>query len=323
MLEEAHPLLSVSRLVVTFDLPRKGLLGRPTVLHAVRDVSLTLGSGRTLGIVGESGSGKSTLALALMRLVPIASGSVVLRGEDLTRLGGRALRDTRRRIQMIFQDPQSSLNPRLRVRDVIREPLDILAIGTAAERRRRVDELLDAVGLARAAGARFPHQFSGGQRQRIGIARALSTRPDLIVCDEPVSALDVAVQAQILNLLRDLQETFGLAYVFISHDLGVVQHMADDVAVMYLGRIVELASRSSFFSKPRHPYSIALLAAAPTMEHRTSPSGVPAGEPPSPINLPSGCAFASRCPLAQSPCRERAPELKDVGTGHKVACHLV
>jgi peptide/nickel transport system ATP-binding protein len=316
------PLLSIRDLDVQFDLPRKGLFGKSTVLKAVRGVSFDVGRGRTLGIVGESGSGKTTLALALMRLVPIASGSIMLGGDDLAQLGPKQLRDARRRIQMIFQDPQSSLNPRLRVRDIIREPLDILGLDTMASRNERVDELLEAVGLVPEMGSRFPHQFSGGQRQRIGIARALSTRPEVIVCDEPVSALDVAVQAQILNLLSDLQKSYGLTFVFISHDLGVIQHIADDIAVMYLGRIVEYAGRKSFFNAPRHPYSKALLAAAPTMERLTIGDHIPTGEPPSPFAVAAGCSFAGRCPSVQPKCLKFAPELMPIGDGHAVSCHF-
>lgn len=316
------PLLSVRDLDVQFDLPRKGLFSKPVVLKAVRGVSFDVGRGRTLGIVGESGSGKTTLALALMRLVPLASGSIMLDGDDLAQLDAKPLRDARRRIQMIFQDPQSSLNPRLRVRDIIREPLDILGLERMAIRNERVDELLQAVGLSPEMGSRFPHQFSGGQRQRIGIARALSTRPEVIVCDEPVSALDVAVQAQILNLLSDLQKSYGLTFVFISHDLGVIQHIADDIAVMYLGRIVEYAGRKSFFKAPRHPYSKALLAAAPTMERVAIEDHIPAGEPPSPFAVTTGCSFASRCPSVQPQCRAVAPELQPIDRGHTVSCHF-
>ena len=316
------PLLSIRNLDVQFDLPRKGLFRKPAILKAVRDVSFDVGRGRTMGIVGESGSGKTTLALALMRLVPIASGSIMLDGDDFARLGAKRLRDARRRIQMIFQDPQSSLNPRLRVRDIIREPLDILGLDTMTSRNERVDELLQAVGLSSEMGARFPHQFSGGQRQRIGIARAFSTRPEVIVCDEPVSALDVAVQAQILNLLSDLQKSYGLTFVFISHDLGVIHHIADEIAVMYLGRIVEYAGRKSFFKAPRHPYSKALLAAAPTMERVDIDDHIPTGEPPSPFAIASGCSFAGRCPSVQPRCRTVAPELRPVGDGHAVSCHF-
>ncbi len=316
------PLLSVRDLEVQFELPRKAMFGKPAILKAVRGVSFDVGRGRTMGIVGESGSGKTTLALALMRLVPIASGSITLDGDDFSGLSAKPLRNARRRIQMIFQDPQSSLNPRLRVRDIIREPLDILDLDDMSSRNERVDELLRAVGLAPEMGSRYPHQFSGGQRQRIGIARALSTRPEVIVCDEPVSALDVAVQAQILNLLSDLQKSYGLTFVFISHDLGVIQHIADDIAVMYLGRVVEYASRKSFFSAPRHPYSKALLAAAPTMARAQNDDDIPMGEPPSPFAVPAGCSFANRCPLAQSECRNVSPELKTIGAGHEVSCHF-
>lgn len=317
-----QPLLSVRDLNVQFELPRPSFFSKPTVLKAVRGVSFDVRSGRTLGIVGESGSGKTTLALALMRLVDLTSGSIILGGVNIAQLRAKALRDARRRIQMIFQDPQSSLNPRLTVRKIIREPLDILGVGTSSSRDERVEELLRAVGLSVEMGSRFPHQFSGGQRQRIGIARALSTRPEVIVCDEPVSALDVAVQAQILNLLSDLQKSYGLTFVFISHDLGVIQHIADDIAVMYLGRIVEYANRESFFKTPRHPYSKALLAAAPSMTRVSSDDDTPVGEPPSPFVVTAGCGFASRCPSARATCRETPPELRSIVPGHQVSCHL-
>ena len=317
-----QPLLSVRDLEVQFELPRTSFLSKPPVLKAVRGVSFDVRRGRTLGVVGESGSGKTTLALALMRLVPMTSGSIILAGKDIAELEGKPLRDARRRIQMIFQDPQSSLNPRLTVRKIIREPLDILGVGTSASRDERVDELLGAVGLTVEMGSRLPHQFSGGQRQRIGIARALSTRPELIVCDEPVSALDVAVQAQILNLLSDLQKAYGLTFVFISHDLGVIQHIADDIAVMYLGRIVEYASRASFFKAPSHPYSKALLASAPTMARAAGDDDTPVGEPPSPFAVAVGCSFANRCPDARAACRETSPELRTIAPGHRISCHL-
>jgi peptide/nickel transport system ATP-binding protein len=249
-----------------------------------------------------------------------------LLGQDITAVEGEGLRKLRRHVQMIFQDPYSSLNPRMRAGDIVGEPLQLMRIGTPEERRLRVAELFEQVGLREDQISLFPHQFSGGQRQRIGIARALATRPNLIVCDEPVSALDVAIQAQILNLLVRLQRDHRMAYLFISHDLGVIQHVCDDVAVMYLGQIVEQASREQLFSKPLHPYTWALFSAVPRLEKRRA-KGVRRlsidGDPPSPINPPPGCRFASRCPFTQERCRQIAPKLRTLADGHRIACHLV
>ena len=296
------------------------------VVHAVDGVSFSVPGGRTFGIVGESGSGKTTTALAIMRLVPITAGSVTLNGEEISVYEGRELRQSRRNYQIVFQDPYSSLDPRKRAAQIVREPLDLMNIGSPRERDERVSELFTQVGLRPEQKALFPHQFSGGQRQRLGLARALSTRPGLIVCDEPVSALDVAIQAQILNLMARLQADLGLTYLFISHDLGVVQHICDEIAVMYLGQIVEQADRVALFSAPKHPYTKALLAAVPSV-HATDRDRRDrvrlAGDPPSPINLPKGCRFASRCPLAEERCRQSSPPLEDRGGGHKVACFLV
>ena len=276
-------------------------------------------------MVGESGSGKTTTALAIMRLVPITQGRIALGDMTISDLENEELRAARQRFQIIFQDPYSSLDPRKRAGAVVREPLDLMQIGKPAERDEAVAELFAQVGLRPEQRALFPHQFSGGQRQRIGLARALSTRPDLIVCDEPVSALDVAIQAQILNLMADLQRELGLTYLFISHDLGVVQHICDEIAVMYLGQIVEQADRVRLFTNPRHPYTKALLAAVPTVHgnKRDRRSRIRLkGDPPSPINLPQGCRFASRCPLAEDQCRQSSPPLEDRGDGHKVSCFL-
>ncbi|MEM1313400.1 MAG: oligopeptide/dipeptide ABC transporter ATP-binding protein [Pseudomonadota bacterium] len=318
-------LLEVRDLVVRFPLPRESLFAPRKVLEAVRGVSFRLARGRTLGIVGESGSGKTTAATASIRLAPSASGQVLFEGEDLLTLDDAGMRRRRRDVQIIFQDPYSSLNPRDRVGFITREPLDLLEIGDMPEREARVRELFSLVGLRPDQLSLFPHQFSGGQRQRISIARALATNPKLIVCDEPVSALDVAIQAQILNLLRRLQEELELSYLFISHDLGVVRQICDDVAVMYLGRIVEHAPRAELFRTPRHPYTRALLDAAPSLARRKSrgdarPMHVK-GDPPSPIDPPPGCAFAERCPLAQARCRDEAPALRTLG-GAEVACHF-
>lgn len=318
-------LLDVQGLSVRFAMPRQTLLGARPTLQAVRGVSFSLRPGRTLGLVGESGSGKTTTAMAAIRLVAAWSGSVMFDGVDLLNLDPEAMRQRRRHLQVIFQDPYSSLNPRERVGVIVREPLDLMTPEMSKfDREERVRELFGLVGLRPDQMALFPHQFSGGQRQRISIARALATNPRLIVCDEPVSALDVAIQAQILNLLRRLQDDYGLSYLFISHDLGVVQFICDDVAVMYLGQIVEFADRPSLFARPRHPYTAALLSAAPSLARRKSAGyvreGAVKGDPPSPLNIPKGCAFASRCPRAQSKCREERPVLQ----GHvdnAVACH--
>ncbi len=318
-------LLDVQGLSVRFAMPRRSLLGERSFLEAVRDVSFSLRPGRTLGLAGESGSGKTTTAMAAIRLKPAHAGAVLFEGTDLLKLDAEAMRRLRRHLQVIFQDPYSSLNPRQRVGAIVREPLDLIATeASASERNDRVRELFGLVGLRIDQMALFPHQFSGGQRQRVSIARALATQPRLIVCDEPVSALDVAIQAQILNLLRRLQDDYGLSYLFISHDLGVVQFICDDIAVMYLGQIVELADRPSLFSRPRHPYTAALLAAAPSLSRRKSAGyvreAIVRGDPPSPVNIPKGCAFASRCPRARSRCRDEQPLLRADGGG-SVACH--
>jgi len=317
--------LTVEDLKVHFG-GKKGIFGgKSNTVHAVDGVSFEVPAGTTFGIVGESGSGKSTTALAIMRLVHITDGKVTLRDTALSELEGETLRDARSRFQIVFQDPYSSLNPRKRAGALVRESLDLMNLGTPQEREAKVADLFRQVGLRPEQQALFPHQFSGGQRQRLGLARALSTRPELIVCDEPVSALDVAIQAQILNLMGDLQKELGLTYLFISHDLGVVQHICDTVAVMYLGQIVELADRVSLFTKPRHPYTKALLSAVPSVhgnkQDRRNRVRLQ-GDPPSPINLPKGCRFASRCPIAEQRCKEAPPMLETHADGHKVACFL-
>ncbi|MEX5599256.1 ABC transporter ATP-binding protein [Pseudophaeobacter sp. C1-32P7] len=318
-------LLDVRDLKVRFALPKPSLFAPQPFLEAVRGVSFTLERGRALGIVGESGSGKTTAAMSTIRLVPAAGGEILFDGEDLLQLDDEAMRARRRDIQLIFQDPYSSLNPRARVVDIVREPMELMNIGDADSRLARVKELFELVGLRPDQLNLFPHQFSGGQRQRISIARALTTNPRLLVCDEPVSALDVAIQAQILNLLARLKRELGLSYLFISHDLGVVRHLCDDVAVMYLGQIVEQASREELFDSPKHPYTQALLAAAPSLARRKSKGYVRplklSGDPPSPINPPKGCAFVDRCPLAQDLCRQEQPILKPNGAS-QVACHF-
>ncbi|MGI9335316.1 MAG: ABC transporter ATP-binding protein, partial [Gammaproteobacteria bacterium] len=272
------------------------------------------------------GSGKSTTALAAAKLVPARSGRVEIDGTDILALEGEALRQQRRNVQFIFQDPYSSLNPRLRAGEIVREPLDRLNVDSRAERAQRVSALFRDVGLRPEQERLFPHQFSGGQRQRLGIARALASRPKLVICDEPVSALDVAVQAQILNLLRRLQREHDLTYLFISHDLGVVQHMCNEVAVMYTGRIVEQASRVRLFTDPLHPYTKALLSSVPSADPARDTRAnriLITGDPPSPIDPASGCRFASRCPIATEHCRKETPELIDREPGHRVACHRV
>ena len=319
-------LLNVKDLRVQFAVKRGGMFGTKGFLRAVDDISFQVAQGQTLAIVGESGSGKTTAALAVARLVAAAQGSVELDGQEILGLEGEDLRKTREKVQFIFQDPYSSLNPRRRAEALVREPLDSLTDKSDAKKQTIVDELFQAVGLRKEQQRLFPHQFSGGQRQRIGIARALATRPQLVICDEPVSALDVAVQAQILNLLRKLQNDFGLTYLFISHDLGVVQHMSDQIAVMYMGRIVEFADRLSLFNTPKHPYTQALLSAVPSVDRKTRATQkrilIP-GDPPDPVNLPPGCRFANRCPLAQEVCRTSEPDLKANDAGHKTACHMV
>ena len=323
---ETGTLLQMRDVEVCFSLKRSGLFAKPPLLRAVDGVSLSVRKGQTMGIVGESGSGKTTLVLAVARLVQVTGGQIDMNGVDLLGLSGEALRNERHNMQFIFQDPYSSLNPRLRAEKIVREPLDRLNIGSIRSRDERVRELFEQVGLRRDQLRLFPHQFSGGQRQRIGIARAIASNPSLVICDEPVSALDVGVQAQILNLLRRLQEQLGLTYVFISHDLGVIQHMCDDIAVMYMGKIVEQADRESLFNDPKHPYTRALLSAVPSADpkRRNRERRITiAGDPPNPINLPPGCRFASRCSLVKERCRVDTPQLEDVAQTHRVACHLV
>jgi peptide/nickel transport system ATP-binding protein len=319
-------LLEVKNLKVYFGGGKK-LLGaeKPTV-HAVDGVSFSVPAGKTLGIVGESGSGKTTAALAVLRLVAITAGTVRLGDKEISSLEGEDLRKARRAFQIIFQDPYSSLDPRRRAGDIVREPLDLMEVGEPSDRDGMVDKLFEQVGLRPEQCELFPHQFSGGQRQRISLARAIATKPDLIVCDEPVSALDVAIQAQILNLMRKLQDELGLTYLFISHDLGVVQYICDEVVVMYLGKIVEQADRKTIFSKPQHPYTKALLSAVPSakqLKGKASKRVILKGDPPSPIDLPTGCNFASRCPLASDKCTTVDPELRSIGKNHSVACFLL
>ena len=297
--------------------------GKGTKVHAVDGLSFTLAPGTAFGLVGESGSGKTTAAMACARLTDITSGTVKLNGRDITHVTGADLKKARREVQVVFQDPYASLNPRERAGAIVRRPMDLLDVGTPAERDARVDELFALVGLRPDQKDLFPHQFSGGQRQRIGVARALASNPGLIVCDEPVSPLDVAIQAQILNLLARLKKDLGLSYLFISHDLAVVQHLCDQIAVMYLGQIVETGSRKELFTRPLHPYPHALISAVPSPE-RIGTEGHARirleGDPPSPISPPRGCRFAGRCAFAEARCRAMAPDLRVIEGGHKVAC---
>ena len=323
---EATAMLELRDVEVRFNLKRNGLFGAVPQLRAVDGVSLSVQQGQTMAIVGESGSGKTTLALAIARLVPVASGEIQMGDIDLLSLTGESLRTHRQNMQFIFQDPYSSLNPRLRAQDIVREPLDRLAIGSVDSRNQRVQEMFEQVGLRQDQLRLFPHQFSGGQRQRIGIARAIASRPSLVICDEPVSALDVGVQAQILNLLRRLQNDLNLTYLFISHDLGVVQHMCDSIAVMYMGKIVEESDRESLFNNPLHPYTRALLSAVPSADpsRRNREQRITiSGDPPNPIDLPPGCRFASRCPMVEERCKSVEPILTSREQSHQVACHLV
>ncbi len=328
-------LLRVEHLVKHFPV-RTGLFGGgAAVVHAVDDVSFALDAGETLALVGESGCGKSTTGRLVLRLLEPTAGRVFFEGRDLFALPDRAMRAQRRALQIIFQDPYASLNPRMTVRQILEEPLMLHGVA-GAERRARVSEVLALVGLSERHAQRYPHEFSGGQRQRIGIARAIVVAPRLIVCDEPVSALDVSIQAQVVNLLQDLQARFGLAYLFIAHDLAVVKHIATRVAVMYLGRIVEIAAKRSLFARPRHPYTQALLSAIPVPEPRLARNRIVLqGDVPSPIDPPSGCRFRTRCPYAQDKCAVEDPALEeemipqgegktlaDQGRGHFTACHF-
>jgi oligopeptide transport system ATP-binding protein len=316
-------LLEVENLAKHYPVKRGLILARTIgAVRAVDGVSFTLARGETLALVGESGCGKSTTARLVLRLIEPTQGRVTFDGTDVTAASPEALRALRRRMQIVFQDPYASLNPRLTVAETLTEPMIVHGIGDASERAARVEELLGLVGLAPYHASRYPHEFSGGQRQRIGIARALSVRPELIVCDEPVSALDVSIQAQVVNLLAGLKQRFGLSYLFIAHDLAVVKHVADRVAVMYLGALVELAPKHALFATPRHPYTRALLAAIPhpdpSRRGRVTP---PPGDVPSPMNIPAGCRFHTRCPHAIERCRSELPALRESLPGHAVACH--
>jgi peptide/nickel transport system ATP-binding protein len=317
-------MLKVENLRTYYQLPKPHLLAKPPIVFAVDGVSFEIPAGKTFGLVGESGCGKSTVALSILRLIEPTSGSIWLKGIDLLSLQGEEMRRLRRHMQIIFQDPYSSLNPRSKAREVVLEPLLVHKIGTAYEQKARAEELLSHVGLRPEQCELFPHQFSGGQRQRIAIARALASNPDFIVCDEPVSSLDVAIQAQILNLLVKLQREFGLTFLFISHNLSIVQYICDDIGVMYLGKIVEKATRRLIFKDPVHPYTKALLSAVPSKDlaFKESLTRIKLeGDPPSPMNPPNGCRFHTRCSFAQKICSQEEPNLKEVSTDHWVACH--
>jgi oligopeptide transport system ATP-binding protein len=320
-------LLRVEHLVKHFPITR-GIIFQKQVgaVHAVDDISFDIHRGETLGLVGESGCGKSTTGRTILQLYRPTSGNVYFEGVNLATLKGEDLRRMRRKMQMIFQDPYASLNPRMTVGDIIGEPLIIHNVASGKEVQERVEHLLELVGLNPAFSNRYPHEFSGGQRQRIGVARALALQPLLIVCDEPISALDVSIQAQVVNLLEDLQDQFHLTYLFIAHDLSMVRHISDRVAVMYLGKIVELTTSKELYENPLHPYTQALLSAVPVPDPSIEEKRqriILQGDVPSPVNPPSGCRFRTRCPLASSICAEQQPEWRQISPGHWVACHMV
>ena len=326
MADNNTPLLKVEHLHKEFP-TGSGFMGgkfSKKVVSAVNDLSFEIRAGETFGLVGESGCGKSTTGRAIMHLDPPTSGKVYFEGRDISKMNKKELKAMRREMQFIFQDPYASLNPRMTIGEIISEPMVIHGIGTPEERIERVRELLDVVGLNPEHINRYPHEFSGGQRQRVGIARSFILRPKLIICDKPVSALDVSIQAQVLNLLKDLQKQYGTAYLFIAHDLSVVQHISDRVAVMYLGKMVELSDWKSLYAEPNHPYTQALLSAVPIPDPDVQQNRkriILAGDPPSPIDPPSGCRFHTRCPIAQAKCSEEAPEFREIGEGHFCACH--
>jgi len=322
-MNEAAPLLDVRKLTVHYPV-RKGLFQRVGGrIHAADEVSFQIAEGETLGLVGESGCGKSSTAKAVLKLVDPTSGEIAWRGRRIESLSPRAMRPVRRELQAVFQDPYSSLNPRMRASDIVAEPIRNFESAAQGEIRERVAALFEKVGLRADQMVKYPYEFSGGQRQRLGIARALAPRPRLIVCDEPVSALDVSVQAQVINLLMDLQDEFGLSYLFVAHDLAVVEHISHRVAVMYLGRIVELAETASLFASPQHPYTVALLSAVPVPDpKRARQRIILSGDVPSPLDPPAGCRFHTRCPYAFDRCRAEVPAMKEVAPGHFAACHL-
>lgn len=327
MVQVADKLLEVRGLKKYFPITSGIILQRvKAYVKAVDGLDFFVRKGETLGLVGESGCGKSTTGRSILQLYRPTAGEVLFQGKDLCKLQGEELRKMRRNMQMIFQDPYASLNPRMTVGDIIGEPLEVHNIAKGKEKKERVQELLQIVGLNPYFVNRYPHEFSGGQRQRIGVARALAVNPDFIVCDEPISALDVSIQAQIINLLEELQAQFHLTYLFIAHDLSVVRHISDRVAVMYLGKIVELTDRDSLYKNPLHPYTKALLSAVPIPDPIVEEKReriILTGDVPSPVNPPSGCRFHTRCPIAIERCKHEDPEFRDVGNLHFVACHLV
>ncbi|MBU2511014.1 dipeptide ABC transporter ATP-binding protein [bacterium] len=323
MLEKNKVLLEVKNIVKYYPILGGVFLKEVGAVQAVDDVSISIIEGETLGLVGESGCGKTTLGRAILRLEEPTSGEVLFEGEDILKYDQQQIRSLRKKMQIIFQDPFSSLNPRKTAGSIIAEPLIIHGVKSRNERNDRVQKLLEVVGLKKEHMKRYPHMFSGGQRQRIGVARALALNPKLIVCDEAVSALDVSIQAQVLNLLNDLQSEFGLTYLFISHDLHVVEHISDRVAVMYLGKIVEAAGSEELYKKPFHPYTQALLSASPMPDPKSKKKRIILkGDVPSPINPPSGCRFHPRCLFAKDICSQQEPETKEILTGHQVACHF-
>ena len=327
MSSEASPvLLKVEGLTKHFPIT-KGVFRRQVgAVKAVDGISFDIFKGETLGLVGESGCGKSTAGRVILQLYPTTAGKVSFKGQDLMSLSKEDLRKQRPQMQMIFQDPQDSLNPRMTVGSIISEPLVEHGKFKGSERRERVEQLLESVGMNREFTNRYPHEFSGGQRQRIGIARAIALSPEFIICDEPIAALDVSIQAQVVNLLEDLQEEYGLTYLFISHDLSMIRHIADRVAVMYLGRIVELTDSETLYSTPLHPYTQALLSAVPILDpnhEKKRERVILTGDVPSPANPPPGCHFSTRCPRAEKRCFEDSPEWREIAPGHQVACHLV
>ena len=322
MSENTNILLETKNLSKYFT-GKKGLLNRqPAQVKAVDHVSLTVNKGETLGLVGESGCGKSTLGRTILRLIPATEGQVLYNGEDILTYDKKKMWEMRRKLQIIFQDPYSSLNPRMTVYDLISAPLEVYKIGTKAERREMVEEIIQEVGLDKQYLNRFPHEFSGGQRQRIGIARALILNPEFVVCDEAVSALDVSVRAQVLNLMRNMQQKKNLTYLFISHDLSVVRHISDRIAVMYLGSVAEVAEKAQLYSNPMHPYTKALLSAIPLPDVKKKRQRIILqGDVPSAYNPPSGCKFHTRCPYATDRCKQEIPVLRQMEKGHQVACH--
>lgn len=317
------PLLEVKDLKKWFPAKKSPFSREKVFIKAVDGVSFTLNEGETLGVVGESGCGKSTMGRSVLRLLEPTGGQVIFNGVDYTALKDKKLRDSRKDLQIIFQDPYASLDPRMTIGDIIAEPLDIQLKLPAKERMQRVLETMERAGLNTRFVNRYPHEFSGGQRQRIGIARAIVLNPKIMVCDEPVSALDVSIQAQVINLLMDLQKEMGMAYIFISHDLSVIKHISDRVAVMYLGHLVEIADKKDIYAHPMHPYTVALLSAIPVPDRKHKKEKIVLeGDLPSPANPPSGCVFHTRCYKAQDICKTEVPELKDCGNGHCCACHF-